>query len=148
MALDSRKRIEASLSRFIRDPFAKDLDENVFLEIKSLLARHPDKPDKPWRNAPRLYTLLRMLGYHDESPVFQKFEAERIGDFWLPLAPPTLAQLFAPDILDPDAWQHAELPVLSHPKMMSAEMLLSSAHIHRYIEDGSAYFENEGTIGM
>ena len=53
--------------------------------MQELLSQHPDKPVQAWTEHPRLYTLLRMLGYDDDSQVLQKFDSERIGDFWLPL---------------------------------------------------------------
>lgn len=143
----AREEIEESLLHAIPRELPQYIDDAVFLEVQELLANHPDNPNRAWSASPRLYTLLRILGHHDDTPVFHKFEAEQIGDFWLPLGPSILSQLSASVGLDTDEWRRAQYHVLSRPEMMGGRELLSPVHAHRYIRSGSSYFEPKATIG-
>ena len=118
-AQDQREDIEGCLAHHIPDePFPKFIDEEVFLEIRGLLKKHPDKLIwKPWRKNPRLYTLLRMLGYHEDTTVFQHFVTEKIGDVWLPIGSATLSQLASSVDISPKLWQKTQLHVLSKPQV-------------------------------
>jgi serine/threonine protein kinase len=148
MESDSRDVIEESLNHIIpTKPFPQYIDDAVFLDVQELLAKHPDKPTRAWSERPRLYTLLRMLGHHDDTPVFQKFDTEKINDFWLPLGPTILNLLASSVALSPLEWLRAQFHVLSKPKQMNAERLLSPVHAHRYIQFGSSHFEDMEMIG-
>lgn len=81
---DAREEIEDSLAHIVpHKPFPQYIDDAVFLDVKELLNQHPDKLIRAWSENPRLYTLLRMLGFDDDTPVFSKFDTEQIGDFWV-----------------------------------------------------------------
>lgn len=144
---DDRDDIDAELAHIIpRQPFPQYVDDAVFLEVSSLLDQHPDM--KPWKDNPRLYTLLRMLGYHHDSAVFERFRAAKISDFWLPLNDAVLKQLSAVGFSPKDC-QNAQRSLRSNPNLMNGEKLLTSAHaqIHRHIRDGNAYFKHMEKIG-
>jgi serine/threonine protein kinase len=148
MEPDAREVVEEALFHIIpRKPFPQYIDDTVFLDVQELLGKHPDKLNKAWGGRPRLYTLLRMLGHHDDTPIFQKFDVEQIGDFWLPLGPAILAQLSSAVGLSPQEWRRAQLHVLSRSELMSEEKLLSPMHTHRYIQYGSSHFEDMEMIG-
>ncbi|KAH7112932.1 kinase-like domain-containing protein [Dendryphion nanum] len=145
---DSREEIEENLTHLLpREPFPQYIDDTLFLDVQELLAQHPDKTIQQWSDKPRLYTLLRMLGYDDEGNVFTKFDTEQITDFWLPLTAPTLHQLAASTNLTPSHVRRTQLHILSKSEQMSEEKLLSSVHSHRHIQYGSAHFEELGKIG-
>jgi tRNA A-37 threonylcarbamoyl transferase component Bud32 len=144
---DEREEVEFSLThRIPRKPYPHYIDDTVFLEVQELLRQHPDKRVQAWSENPRLYTLLRMLGYDDDSKVLQKFDSERIGDFWLPLPSSTLTHLSSTG-LTPSDFRRAQLHILSRSEQMSEERLSSNVHTHRHIEYGSAHFEEIEKIG-
>ncbi|KAF2655618.1 kinase-like protein [Lophiostoma macrostomum CBS 122681] len=144
---DAREEIEISLTHMIpRKPYSQYIDDTVFLDVQQLLSQHPDRHVQAWSENPRLYTLLRMLGYDDDSQVLQKFDSERVGDFWLPLPSSTLTHLSAAD-LTPSDFRRAQLHILSKSEQMSEERLSSSVHTHRHIQYGSSHFEELEKIG-
>ncbi|CAI6302608.1 unnamed protein product [Periconia digitata] len=141
-----REEIEDSLTHIVpRKPFPQRIDDTIFLEVTELLSQHPDKLLKPWSENPRLYTLLRMLGYQIDSSVFHTID---ITDFWLPLAPTILDQLpNSPDITSRD-WYGAQRTVLSKPELMNEDKFLSHSNEHRYIRTANSHFEEIAKIGV
>ncbi|KAJ4291106.1 hypothetical protein N0V90_010304 [Kalmusia sp. IMI 367209] len=157
---DRRKRNETSLSHFIphkpfQETIGKHVDETRFLEIgKRLRIRETylEKSfSKHWSNNVRLFTLLRMLGYHDGDQVFKKFEREEIGDFWLPLTDNVLEKFTSIVAFDLDAFLEGQLYVLSDSKLMDDQNLLAPffkrqykpgprARTHRYLEYVDSHF--------
>jgi hypothetical protein len=123
----NREQIQDFLAHVIpRQPYPQYIDDAVFLEVKELLSQHPDKLLKSWGENPRLYTLLRMLGYHDDdTTVFQKFDTDKIGDYWLPVGPATLNQLSSSVGINPQDWHSAQLYVLSKPEVSGLEPTLT-----------------------
>lgn len=145
---DSREEIEENLGHLLpHKPFPQYIDDTVFLDVQELLLQHPDKTVQQWATKPRLYTLLRMLGYYDDSKVFTKFDSEQISDFWLPLTSATLQQLSSTTSLDPAHVRRTQLHILSKSEQMSEEKLLSPVHSHRHIQYGTAHFEELEKIG-
>lgn len=121
---DARVEIEESLAHTVpRKPYPQYIDDAVFLEVKELLKQHPDDLSRTWSEKPRLYTLLRMLGYDDDSTVCQKFDTEQIGDYWLPLGTGTLNQLSNSTGLSPQDWRRAQFHVLSKPDVRTLPAL-------------------------
>lgn len=110
--------IEDTLSHIIpRKPFPQYVDDTVFLEVKQLLSQRRGNSSELWTRNPRVYTLLRMLGYRDDSTEFRKIGSEQIVDFWLPLGPVALDQLSKITGIAPKDWQKAQLPLLSKPEV-------------------------------
>jgi tRNA A-37 threonylcarbamoyl transferase component Bud32 len=147
-ANDAREEIEDALTHIIpHKPFPQYIDDTVILEVKELLTQHPDARVSAWKDKPRLYTLLRMLDYH-EGQVFARFEKEFFGDFWLPLGLAALDQLATTAGFSASQFRRAQLHILSRPEQMSEEKLFSTVHIHRHIQYGNSHFEEKERIGV
>jgi tRNA A-37 threonylcarbamoyl transferase component Bud32 len=162
---DLRESLEVSLTHQIpREPFDKYIDETVYLEIqerlraREQLPEYSSRPQRLWSKDVRLYTLLRMLGYCDGDQVFNKFEREKIGDFWLPLTFPLLKQLASGLDINPKIFMQKQLHVMSKSKQMDESSLLvpyferrhkpgSPARTHRHLEYTKSHFEELGEIG-
>lgn len=145
---DSREEIEENIGHLLpHKPFPQYIDDTVFLDVQEMLLQHPDNTVQQWATKPRLYTLLRMLGYDDDGKVFTKFDSEQISDFWLPLTSATLQQLSTTTNLNPSQVRRTQLHILSKSELMSEEKLLSPVHSHRHIQYGTAHFEELEKIG-
>ncbi|KAF2014557.1 hypothetical protein BU24DRAFT_451566 [Aaosphaeria arxii CBS 175.79] len=145
---DAREEIEEFLHHTLpHKPFDQYIDDTVFLDVKELLTRHPDRQIRQWSENPRLYTLLRMLEYEDDGQIFKKFDSEQISDFWLPMTSASLSQFAQTTDLNPTLFRRAQMHVLSKPDQMSDEKLTAASHVHKYIREGSAYFEEVDKIG-
>lgn len=142
--------VEASVSDIIpRKPFPQHVDDTVFLQVHKLLAQHPKKHVREaWSENPRLYTLLRMLGYHEDADVFQNFQEEHIDDYCIPLMPATLDQLSSTG-LSPAEFENIQKHILSESDQLNDERLLSATHAeHYHIPYGSLYFEQIDKVGQ
>ncbi|KAF2807287.1 uncharacterized protein BDZ99DRAFT_77748 [Mytilinidion resinicola] len=131
-----------------RDPLPQFIDDTVFLEIKDLLAQHPDDAIQKWSRNPRTYTLLRMLGHVEDGSVFLVFVREQIGDVWLPLSTRYLSgPPLATSGLSINEFRRLQPYVLSKPELMNESNFLSGVHTHRYIIQGKAHFEELEELG-
>jgi hypothetical protein len=158
---DLRESLEVSLTHQIpREPFDKHIDETVYLEIQERLrAReqlpgYSSRPQRLWSKDVRLYTLLRMLGYCDGDHVFNKFEHEKIGDFWLPLTFSLLKQLSSGLDINPKIFMQKQLHVMSDSKQMDESSLLvpyferrHKPGTHRHLEYTKSHFKELGELG-
>ncbi|KAF2202977.1 hypothetical protein GQ43DRAFT_470393 [Delitschia confertaspora ATCC 74209] len=143
----SREEIDNHLSVCIpREPPRQYVDESVFLEIKGWLSRHPDAIVQRWSDNPRVYTLLRMLGYDIDSQTFIDFDNENIGDVWLPLSSRYLHNFSDFDRLA-ERFSRMQAHVLSKPEDMGEFQLLNKMSDHRYIPFGKSHFEEGEPLG-
>ncbi|KAF2175793.1 kinase-like protein [Zopfia rhizophila CBS 207.26] len=143
----SREGIEDLVTHLIpTKPYDRYIDDTVFLDVKEHLNQHPDKLVQRWNEHPRLYTLLRMLGYEDDGQVFKAFDREQIGDVWLPLSDQTL-NYFSSIGLSASEFYRTQLHILSKSERMSEQQLLSEVHAHRYILSGRSHFDDIEILG-
>lgn len=165
---------EASLDHQIpQTPFAntigKYVDESVYRAIGTRLSRRENycdnwtKYSQHWNKATvRLYTLLRMLGFHDGDSVFKWFESENVDDFWLPLNTSILRKIESEALPAFNSLEFAKTQsyVMSDAKQMDEENLVrpffarqyhqekqKSQPKHRCIEHGIDHFADMGQIG-
>ncbi|OCL02319.1 kinase-like protein [Glonium stellatum] len=142
-----REDIEELLAHWIpKAPLPPFIDDTVFLEITTLLKQHPDAFIQRWAANPRIYTLLRMLGYDEHSTVFAAFDREKVGDVLLPLAASYISSLEASGLSRSD-FRKMQPHVLSEPRSMNEANFLSDAHSHRHIINGEAHFEELEQLG-
>ncbi|OCK79111.1 kinase-like protein [Lepidopterella palustris CBS 459.81] len=144
----SREDIEDLIEHCIpRPPLPPRIDDTVFQEISYLLDQHPDPFFQKWGSNPRTYTLLRMLGYDEDSTVFTTFDLEQIGDVLLPLWPKYLPKSLTDSGLSSDDFRRIQPHVLSRPELLNESNFLSNVHSHRYIIGGKAHFDELEELG-
>lgn len=143
----SREDVEENLSHIVAiSPIPQYIDEAVYLEVEYWLSLHPDPPIHRWRENPRVYTLLRLLGYDTDHQVFSAFDSEKVGDVWLPLAPQQLSY-FEPYDLDVERFRSMQLHVLSRPESITEALNSSGDHGHRYLRLGRPHFKELELLG-
>jgi serine/threonine protein kinase len=140
----ARRSAEESIRHLIprlplNPPF---VDENVLFQIQRYLDTH--EFFRPWRESPRLFTLLRML--QADEGILRQFLSANVSDICLPLNENAFSGLRIG--LDWDSFRLTQYYMLSNPKYMSRSRLQSTPHVHRHLDDGEHFFEDRGPLGQ
>jgi len=142
-----RDEIEDALTHIIlSEPFTGHIGDSVFNEVQEWLKLHPDVSLQRWRESPRLYVLLRLLGYDADSELFRAFDSENITDVWLPLNAQDIA-CFVTLGLDRDEFRRKQFLVLARSDRLSDQLHATNPE-HLNVLFGRGHFHEEDVLGQ
>ncbi|CAN9080896.1 unnamed protein product [Alternaria alternata] len=139
----SKEPFDGAIKRLI--PHAphemRHLKDATIFKIQQQLGRHEDF--KQWSDRPRLFTLLRMLQYDNNT--LNRFLDAGVNDYLLPLNEQVFMGL---DVkISWTEFQAAQGYILLHPEDMSESYLQNNPSLHRNLEDGDDVFQEAGELG-